>query len=136
MTSDRLSQAYLEKAAVRIKALKFLHSEKGYSDVIRESQECVELLLKALLRHCGIEIPKIHDVSKTLQTNTDRLPQIILDNLTEISTISRNLRKDRELSFYGTDDWIPTEEYHEDDSLAAIEMTEKIFGWTSKAINP
>lgn len=47
MTNDRLSRAYIEKATVRIKALKFMHQERGYSDVVGEAQECVELLLMA-----------------------------------------------------------------------------------------
>ena len=129
MTNDKLSQAYLKKARVRIKALEFMHQEEGYSDVVREAQECVELLLKGLLRKCGIEHPKTHDVSRTLNDHLKNLPQNIQANIGEICQISRQLRKDRELAFYGTEDWIPTEEYHAEDSLLAIEMTKKIFAW-------
>lgn len=135
MTSDRLTRAYLEKAAVRLKALKFLHSEKGYSDVIREAQECVELLLKAVLRHFGMEIPKTHDVSHILRGRRDFLPPILKDNLDEIVAISRSLRKEREMAFYGTEDWIPTEEYSEEDSLEAIRKAERIYDLVSGGLS-
>lgn len=97
-----------------------MHGEKGYSDVVREAQECVELLLKAVLRHFGLEAPKTHEVSRILHEKKDLLPKNIRDHLEEITIISRTLRKDRELAFYGTEDWIPTEEYLAIDSLEAI----------------
>lgn len=134
MTSHKLVQAYMAKATVRIKALHFLHQEKGYSDVVREAQECVELMLKALLRAVGIESPKVHDVSQTLRTHQQSLPSLIQTNLDEICHISRTLRKDRELSMCGTEDWIPTEEYGIKDSQLAIESAEKIFAWVSSAL--
>lgn len=132
MTSDRLAKAYIEKAAIRLKGLKFLHREKGYSDVIREAQECVELLLKAVLRHCGLEVPKTHDVSRILIEKKEILPEILRNRLDEITLISRTLRKDRELAFYGTEDWIPTEEYSEEDSKKAIAQVETVFSLVSK----
>lgn len=135
MTNDRLSQAYLEKADIRIQALEFMHTKKGFSDVIREAQECVELLLKALLRHLGLEVPKIHDVSRLLRESKESLPPIIQTNLDEIVEISRSLRKERELSFYGTEDWIPTEEYGADDSSEAIAKAKKIYTWIKAALS-
>lgn len=135
MTSDRLSRAYIQKSALRIKALKFMHGEKGYSDVIREAQECVELLLKALLRKMGLEVPKTHDVSRILREKKNDLPQLIKNNLDEIILISRTLRKERELSFYGTEDWIPTEEYDENDSLEAISKAERIYELVTRSLS-
>lgn len=134
MTNDRLCLSYLKKANVRVKALQFYHDHKDYSDVIRETQEVVELLLKALLRGLGLEVPKVHDVSRNLQQNKDKLPPVILKNLDEITKISRQLRKDRELSFYGTEDWIPTDEYGEKESLEAIGMAKKILQWVEDAL--
>lgn len=134
MTNDKLSESYLEKGRLRLETLEFLHQKGGYSDVVREAQECVELLLKALLRTLGIEVPKIHDVSRTLKQNTTKLPSLIQENLDEISEISRSLRKERELSFYGSDDWIPTEEYSAEDSQVAIEKTKKIYKWVRESL--
>lgn len=134
MTNDRLSKAYLQKADIRIQALDFMHSKGGYSDVIRESQECVELLLKALLRHLGLEVPKIHDVSRILRQHKAQLSEVIVAHLDEIVEISRSLRKERELAFYGTEDWIPTEEYDANDSTLAIQKVKKIFSWVSQVL--
>lgn len=134
MTSDRLAKSYLEKASVRLKMLHFLHGEKGYSDVVREAQECVELLLKALLRHLGLEVPKTHDVSRMLRDNISVLPKEVVARLDELTEISRTLRKDRELSYYGSEDWIPTEEYSEEDSQNAITMAETVYGVVKKVI--
>jgi len=134
MTNDKLSQSYLEKGKLRIETLEFLHGKEGYSDVVREAQECVELLLKALLRVLGIEVPKIHDVGRTLKQNRAKFPPLIQKNLDEICEISRSLRKDRELSFYGSDDWIPTEEYSAEDSQIAIEKAKKIYDWVEKSL--
>jgi HEPN domain-containing protein len=130
----RLGRSYLEKAPVRIKALKFLHQEKGYSDVVWEAQECVAIPLKAVLRCLGIEAPKIHDVNRLLKQRIDLLPKPLKDNLGEVSRISRELRKDRELAFYGAEDWIPTEEYSDQDSLETIQKAERVFEIVSQII--
>ncbi len=45
-----------------MKALELFMDEEDYSDVVREAQEIVELLLKGVLRKNGIEPPKLHDV--------------------------------------------------------------------------
>jgi HEPN domain-containing protein len=63
------------------------------------------------------------------------LPKVLQTNLDEISRISRELRKDRELAFYGTEDWIPTEEYSREDSLEAIRKAERIFELVSEVIS-
>jgi len=134
MNSDRLSRAYLEKGKLRLEVLEFMHRRGGYSDVVREAQELVELLLKAVLRSIGVEAPKVHDVSRALAAVKAKLPGVIVDNLDEIADISRSLRKDRELSFYGTEDWIPTEEYDQSDSEEAISKARKVLEWVAQAL--
>lgn len=62
MTYHDLAHEYFKKSKIRLKALYVLRDEGGYSDVVRESQELVELLLKGLLRLIGIDPPKWHDV--------------------------------------------------------------------------
>lgn len=66
MTNTSLAQSYLIKCKKRLRALRVLFEEKGYSDVVRESQEVVELALKGILRQIGIEPPKWHDVGGIL----------------------------------------------------------------------
>jgi HEPN domain-containing protein len=48
-----LIKDYLFRAEKRIKMLEFLKQEKDYADVVREAQEVVELLLKALILAVG-----------------------------------------------------------------------------------
>ena len=121
MKSDELTLAYLEKASVRLEALGFYRERKAYSDVVREAQSVVELALKALLRAAGIEVPKVHDVGRTLEDNADLLPPTIRDHMPRIRSISKRLRKERELSFCGAEDFVPTAEYELSDADQAIE---------------
>ena len=121
MTNNTLAQSYLKKAQLRLKILPLLLDEAGYSDVVRESQETVELAMKGMLRHVGIEPPKWHDVSKLFLENKQILPDFIVSNLDKLTHISKYLRKERELAFYGEVDFIPTEEYDHDTAQQALE---------------
>ncbi len=120
MKKDRLTQAYLDKAKVRLEALSLHKEKKAFSDVVREAQELVERLLKAVLRALGVDFPKIHDVGRVLGYAA-HLPRNFTDHLREIQRISKRLRKERELSFYGAEDFIPTEEYDAEDAEQAIQ---------------
>ncbi|HHW01861.1 MAG TPA: HEPN domain-containing protein [Thermoanaerobacterales bacterium] len=126
MKIDALTLAYLEKAKIRFKALGFYNEHCSYSDVVREAQEMVELLLKAVLRAIGVEVPKIHDVGRVLEKHKESLPLILQERLDKIKMISKRLRKERELSFYGAEDFIPTEEYGPEDAEMAIKDAEFI----------
>ena len=74
MHNPELAADYIRRAAVRLKALDVLFAGESWADVVRESQEVVELALKALLRSCGIDPPRTHDVSEVLLREEDRLP--------------------------------------------------------------
>jgi len=117
---DELASAYLDKAGARMEGLYFFRDRGAYSDVVRDAQSVVELSLKAVLRAVGVEVPKMHDVGRPLESNKDLLPPEIVANLSEIRRISKRLRKERELSFYGAEDFIPTEEYDLSDAEEAI----------------
>jgi len=107
--------------------LYFLKGEEDYPDVVRKAQEIVELLLKALLFYGGLDIPKVHDVGKYISNNLELFSEKIKQNIDRISNISRELRKEREISFYGMEDWIPLEEYTQEDANRAIEWAEYIY---------
>jgi len=126
---------YLDRAAKRLKILKILEEEGDYPDVVRESQEVVELLLKALLMEVGFDVPKVHEVSRYIRDNLDLFPDSIKESIDEITEISRRLRKERELSFYGAPDWIPSEEYFLADAQKARSDAERIFDLVRKAIS-
>ncbi|MBI4010808.1 MAG: HEPN domain-containing protein [Candidatus Rokubacteria bacterium] len=111
MTSKNLAQSYLVKARARLKALAVLRDERDYSDVVREAQELVELALKATLRAVGVEPPKFHDVGGLLLEHRARFSPDVGERLDRAAEISRRLRREREIAFYGDIDLIPTEQY-------------------------
>ena len=132
--TDRLIKDYVKRAEIRIKSLEFYLEHQDYPDVVREAQEVVELLLKAILRHVGIEVPKIHDVSKVIEKHIQYMPQPVKESIKKIKKISKRLRKEREICFYGADDFIPSEEYTEEDAREAIEDARFIFNLVKEAI--
>ncbi len=73
-----------------------------------------------------MEVPKIHDVGRVLEKHRRLLPQVLQERLEEIKRISKRLRKERELSFYGAEDFIPTEEYDLEDAELAIREAELV----------
>lgn len=119
MTGDRLARSYLRKAALRLEVPDLLMARGGYSDVVREAQELVELTLKAALRLVGIDPPRWHDVGPVLRTHADRFPDWFRAHIEELAEISRWLRHEREFAFYGEEDVIPTEAYGPDDAERA-----------------
>jgi HEPN domain-containing protein len=120
MTNTSLAQSYLVKARHRLKVLDVLMADGAYSDVVREAQEVVELALKGMLREVGVEPPKWHDVGQLLQDHSVRLPDSVRPDVPLLVTASAWLRKEREFSFYGDIDFIPTERYSNDDAERAI----------------
>lgn len=79
-----------------------------------------------------MEVPKIHDVGKVLIKYKNLLPSVVEQNAEKIAAISKRLRKERELSFYGAEDFIPLEEYTAEDALQAIEDAEFVVKTISK----
>lgn len=120
MTKSELARAYLEKASKRRRVLEVLMEENAWSDVVREAQELVELALKGMLREVGVDPPKWHDVGSILLEQARLFPEAIRLLLPELARISKWLRKERELAFYGDTDFIPTEEYSERDAERAL----------------
>jgi len=126
VTASLLARSYLEKASKRLKALAVLLQERAYSDVIREAQEIVELAQKAMLREIGVEPPKFHDVGPFLLDHAGRLPEEVQPSLKKVAEISGWLRKEREFSFYGDIDFIPTERYTREEAEKAIADAEYV----------
>ena len=97
-----------------------------WADVVRECQEVVELALKGLLRYHDIEVPRVHDVSEVLEENSTRLPLIVRDALEELVEISQELRRDRELAFYGSEDITPHSFYKEKHARVARQRAARV----------
>lgn len=122
MRSPELAVDYVRRAKARLAAVNALFTEESWADVVRESQEVVELALKGLLRAAGIEPPRIHDVSEVLIAERPRFPKAIQRNLETLAAGSRTLRRDRELAFYGAEDLTPSGFYTQDDASSAREI--------------
>jgi HEPN domain-containing protein len=114
-----LAADYVHRAGVRLRALDVLFDAGSWADVVRESQEVVELALKGLLRRYAVEAPRIHDVSDVLLAERARLPAPLGPEIERLAAISRDLRRDRELAFYGAEDLTPSSFYAVDDAVRA-----------------
>ena len=118
MHNSELALDYVKRAEVRLRALDVLYDGDSWADVVREAQEIVELALKGLLRSAGIQPPRAHAVSDILRADHDRCPAL-LDSLPRLAEISRQMRRDRELAFYGAEDLTPSGFYSRQDADCA-----------------
>ncbi len=136
MKNQDLAADYLRRATVRVKAIQVLFDGASWADVVRESQEVVELALKGLLRTCGVEAPRIHDVSDVLLAERARLPGQIHEQVDRLAHISRSLRRDRELAFYGAEDLTPSAFYSREDAEAAFDGARVVVAAARAAVTP
>lgn len=134
MTNESLAQSYLRKASDRLDVLELLLKKGAYSDVVREAQELVGLALKGMLRAIGVEPPKLHDVGGLLLDHRDRFVEDVRNQLTDLAGISKRLRKERELAFYGDLDFIPTEEYSLEDARQAQQDAQRVLQTARRVI--
>ncbi|MCX8188698.1 MAG: HEPN domain-containing protein [Nitrososphaeria archaeon] len=99
MKNIEMSSAMLGQAFSRLKTAKQAMGDENFAYVVRCSQECVELSLKASLRLLGIEYPKKHDVSRIILINRGRFPEWF--PVEEFAKVSRVLAEKREPAVYG-----------------------------------
>ena len=123
-----LAADHVRRAEIRLAALDVLFDRESWADVVRESQEVVELALKGLLRAHGVEPPRIHDVSEVLLAERRRFPDRLQAELDALASISRELRRDRELAFYGAEDLTPSGFYSRADAERAREGARRTVG--------
>jgi HEPN domain-containing protein len=119
MQNRDLAVDYVRRARARLAAVDALVGQESWADVVRESQEVVELALKGLLRSVGVEPPRIHDVADVLVAEIERLPEPLRKDVPRLAEASRGLRRDRELAFYGAEDLTPSDFYRKPDGMAA-----------------
>ncbi|MDE0101525.1 MAG: HEPN domain-containing protein [Bryobacterales bacterium] len=122
MRNRSLAGDYVRRATIRMRAVEVLFDAGSWADVVRESQEVVELALKGLLRSVGVDAPRVvHDVSSVLESERSRLSPGLAADVGQLAAASRNLRRDRELAFYGAEDLVPSDFYSKADAEAARE---------------
>jgi HEPN domain-containing protein len=96
-----MAEAYIRQAMERLKHAREALRRENYPYVVRESQEAVELALKASLRLVGVEPPRWHDVGPVLRREAGRFPEWFRDEIPRLARTSRKLRREREPSMYG-----------------------------------
>lgn len=126
MQNRDLAADHVRRAEARLSALDALVDKESWADVVRESQEVVELALKGLLRAYGVDPPRIHDVSDVLLLERTRLPDALQAYVEGLAEASRLLRRDRELAFYGTDDLTPSAFYRKADAVTARDAARRV----------
>ena len=134
MRNPELAGDYVHRADVRLRALDVLFEAQCWADVVRESQEVVELALKGLLRAYGVAPPRIHDMSAVLDAERERLPEALQPHIDQLAAISKDLRRDRELAFYGTEDLTPSSFYAESDAVRARDAARFTVGLAKPAV--
>lgn len=117
-----MARSHLHQASRILREAERHHQDAAWHLVVRRCQEVVELALKALLRASGVEVPKVHDVGIFVADHLDRLPPAVRDELDRLVSISRRLRQEREISFYGDEEiGAPPERlYARDDGETAL----------------
>lgn len=129
MSNHDMARAMLRRAEAIMEEARFLY-EKGYWNlVVRRCQEAVELSLKAALLWAGVEVPRSHDVGPWLRREAERFPEFFRKLIPKLASISRTLRAERELSFYGDEaSGISAEElYSREDADTYLQETEEVF---------
>ena len=126
MTNHKLADDYAKRARGRLVAVEALFKEKLYADVVRECQEACELGLKSLIRAAGHAVPMSHDVSGKLVEIKKDLSASIQSVLSRLCDISKSMRRDRELAFYGSEDITPSDFYTKEDATKAIKELKEV----------
>ena len=134
MRNGELAEDYVRRAGVRLTAINVLHQAKSWADVVRECQKAVELALKGLLRACHVAPPRLHDVSDVLRREREKLPPSARRHVDRLARISRELRRDRELAFYGAEDLVPSDFYKEEDARRALDGAEFVIATARAAL--
>jgi len=118
----KLARSNIKQAEERIAHASEALDRGNYPYVVRLSQEAVELALKASLRLVGVEPPKWHDVGPVLKRERERFPKWFSEIIDKLASISRKLRKERELAMYGDEEALisPEELYIREDALEAL----------------
>lgn len=103
MSAAKLAADYLRRARSRLTDAESANVRGDYPEVVRYSQEAVELSLKACLRLVGIEYPKEHHVGDVLKLQAERFPRWFQALVKDFDRISAELALKRAPSMYGVE---------------------------------
>jgi HEPN domain-containing protein len=97
----RFAEKYISQALLRLRTAESAAIEGEHAYCFRQSQEAVELALKAALRIKGVEYPKFHDVGDVLLRVRELYPEWFEREAEKAAEISRKLAEKREAAMYG-----------------------------------
>jgi len=128
VTFDEMARDYLRRAQARRKALDTLFASAAYPDVVRESQDLAELVLKGALRFVGVDPPKRHDAHKVLARFIGRFPREWREAIDELEASLDRLAEERGPAFYGDDErGVPASElFDEADARRAMSVADRL----------
>ncbi len=128
MNPNAPARRMVSRALIIIEEAEYLQRKLAWNMVVRRSQEVVELALKAALLWAQIEVPRIHDVGPILKQYSDRYPEPFRGRISHLASISRMLRAEREISFYGDEQsGIPPESlYTPEDAKEALSKAHEV----------
>jgi len=100
----------------------------GYPDVVRESQDLGELVLKGALRFVGVDPPKRHDVHGVIAEFADRFPADWRRAIGDLQSDLDRLARERSPAFYGNEaEGVPASElFGEQDAQRAMAIADRL----------
>jgi HEPN domain-containing protein len=137
VTNEEVAKGLLKQAQSRRQVVERALDNEDYAFVIRLSQECVELSLKAALYFAGIDFPKWHDVSPVLRQNRAKFPEWFSEKTDHLAQISEQLGEERERSMYGDEALgiSPDALYGEEEAKQALAGAKEVFATCARLIS-
>ncbi|MHA1793245.1 MAG: HEPN domain-containing protein [Promethearchaeota archaeon] len=137
MSQVDFAKDYLREASFRIDTAKQALDKEAFAYCVLQSQEAVELSIKAALRLIGVDYPKWHDVGKALSSALERFPEWFQENITGLAKISRSLAMQREAAMYGSEvgSKAPGSLFDNDDAKKSLENATFTFNLVKKLIS-
>lgn len=136
MNPDDALERMMSRASIIVQEAEYLQEKEVWNMVVRRSQEAVELALKCALLWARIEVPRIHDVGPILKEYAKRYPEPFRSKIPHLASISRLLRAEREISFYGDEQsGVPPEIlYTREDASEALSKARDVLSECQKLI--
>jgi len=136
MNSIEMARSYVAEAERRIRVAELMLGEGAYAYCIKQSQEAVELLLKATLRAVGVEPPKWRDAGPVLLRFSERFPEWFRSEIPVLASISRWLSREREPSMYGDEETglPPSMLYTEPYAAKAVEAAKSVYSLVKRLV--
>ena len=129
-----LARGHLDGAASRLIDARSAFERGAYPEVVRYSQEIVELSLKACLGLVLVEYPKAHHVGGVVRMRAERFPRWFAEGTPELEGISEVLAMERAASMYGIEDEgkKPSDLFGREEAEQRLRQAEDVLGRSTR----